>query len=271
MIGCSVWAAWALACLFGDESQHPTWPQVRHTRGVAQRAPIRRVLAPGHVRGDGDPVEVGAGRHRHAAAPAARSGSIPVSCSETSRRRVAAPRRRPGHAGGPAWGGRAARRSRRGRSHSPSTPGAVAAYRVGSAPMSALCARRRLLIEQGALQPGRAECCSSVAAYPGCAATPEISDPRRAAVGRARARTGCSPPSAARTSSTDRSGARGSSKRILPYQCAVEVTVIRASWRPCNAPSNEPVSAKCPRWLVPNWSSKPSRVSPRAAPSRPRC
>ena len=27
--------------------------------------------------------------------------------------------------------------------------------------------------------------------------------------------------------------------------------------------SSNPVSAKCPRWLVPNWSSKPSAVSPR--------
>ena len=48
-----------------------------------------------------------------------------------------------------------------------------------------------------------------------------------------------------------------SSKSIVPIRCPVEETVTtRAAMRS----SSRLVSAKCPRWFVPNWSSKPSTV-----------
>ena len=42
MMGCLVVRKCAVACLFGDESQHPRWPQMRHVRRWTQRAPIFR-------------------------------------------------------------------------------------------------------------------------------------------------------------------------------------------------------------------------------------
>ena len=42
MIGCPT-ARWcAVACLLGDESQHPTWPHVMQMRRCTQRSPMRR-------------------------------------------------------------------------------------------------------------------------------------------------------------------------------------------------------------------------------------
>ena len=51
------------------------------------------------------------------------------------------------------------------------------------------------------------------------------------------------------------------SKAMRPIRCALlESVTTRASSRPSISPISRPVSAKWPRWLVPNWSSKPSAV-----------
>src|SRR5580704_2703838 len=42
MMGCLVWWKCLLACLFFDESQQPTWPQIRHSRKCTQVPPISR-------------------------------------------------------------------------------------------------------------------------------------------------------------------------------------------------------------------------------------
>ena len=41
-IGCSVEWKCLVACLFFDESQHPTWPQIRQRRKCTQESPIFR-------------------------------------------------------------------------------------------------------------------------------------------------------------------------------------------------------------------------------------
>ena len=65
-----------------------------------------------------------------------------------------------------------------------------------------------------------------------------------------------------------------SSTAAVPPRCASEDTVTtRAPGAASSAGSSRPVSAKWPRWLVPNCSSKPSSVGlpGAAAPSRRRC
>jgi hypothetical protein len=42
MTGCRVAWKCRVACRFGESSQHPTWPQVRHKRRCTQREPIFR-------------------------------------------------------------------------------------------------------------------------------------------------------------------------------------------------------------------------------------
>src|SRR5690242_4918349 len=42
MIGCVVARKCFVACLFLDESQHPTWPQLRQSRRWTQSSPISR-------------------------------------------------------------------------------------------------------------------------------------------------------------------------------------------------------------------------------------
>jgi hypothetical protein len=41
-IGCPSLAAWARACRFGDESQQPTWPQVKQSLRCTQSEPEAR-------------------------------------------------------------------------------------------------------------------------------------------------------------------------------------------------------------------------------------
>src|SRR5215470_15771127 len=40
MIGCPVALKWAVACRFGEESQQPTWPHVRHRRSDTHSEPL---------------------------------------------------------------------------------------------------------------------------------------------------------------------------------------------------------------------------------------
>src|SRR3954453_5427544 len=42
MIGWPLSCAWAVACLLGDESQHPTLPQLRHILRCSQRLSVLR-------------------------------------------------------------------------------------------------------------------------------------------------------------------------------------------------------------------------------------
>ena len=86
----------------------------------------------------------------------------------------------------------------------------------------------------------------------------------RAAAGRARARTAGSRASTGRRRSSGSSGGRRSGCRRRsrgPVLWAVlDSVTTRASSRPSISGSSRLVSAKWPRWLVPNWSSKPSAV-----------
>ena len=61
-----------------------------------------------------------------------------------------------------------------------------------------------------------------------------------------------------------------SSKSIRPScACSLDIVTTRGVRPPPSAPSSRPVSAKWPRWLVPNCSSKPSAVSRRGGAITP--
>ena len=112
---------------------------------------------------------------------------------------------------------------------------------------------------------------SLVADQPGCAASDLIDDPVHAAGGRARARTSGWRASTARRPT---SGSSAACPRGCRTQCVHPVRAARQRHDARVHPALErveqrPGQRECPRWLVPNWSSKPSTVSRRGVAITP--